>query len=823
MLPSGTFSKVALAVAALLAVALFFDVMALPHSSTNLFVSGVLQTAIAAWAAFCCGAVARQASGYVRQLWMLLTAAICIAVAAQGLGTYYQNITRRSSAEPWPSDILFIFWAAPLVLMMLPRPTRDSGKIDWAQVLDIGQVFVVGISAYLYFFYVPSQWHAQGSKILVKIMGLQWLRDIMLGAGFGILAVKAGEPRLRRFFGMMCGLFTLSSTGYFVYLAIPQTEPPQTSWNDIVWCTPLWLVTWFAATQKESDVEECVRGNAETVARRGKGIWRIVSLCMPLAVIFMSRKIALEESGIAWAAVTGSFVLSATRLLLTTEKQRKVAEELRKTEAALRQSSEMFSTAFRSSLEAIGITSLPDGKFLAVNDGFLRLTGYTPEEVIGKTPGELRLWVHEGQRAGIIGRLQAGEEVKEEEFLLRTKRGEILTAQYSAAGIQVGGKLAALGMARDITARKRAEKLLRASEEKFRSLVENMDVGVVLFGSNAEIQFANFAAQQMFGGAIEEARGRGGAETEWIAYREDGTEIPYAKRPGPREIKTRQPIRNEMIGWKRPGSNDILWTLGNSAPRFERDGSVSGAINSFINITTRRLTEEMLRQLSARLLQLQDEERRRLGRELHDSLAQSVLAVNLDLAQVANSETPLDERAKRALAKARGVLQEMSKEIRTLSYLLHPPMLDELGLGSAIREYAKGYSDRSGIELEVDLPANLGRLGQDVETALFRIVQESLANIQKHSGSERARIQMRAWGAGVELEVSDEGCGIPQPNPEAGGGGGPRLGVGIVGMRERMVQLGGKLEVESNAFGTKVRATVPVRVEAANAPAHPGR
>jgi two-component system NarL family sensor kinase len=225
--------------------------------------------------------------------------------------------------------------------------------------------------------------------------------------------------------------------------------------------------------------------------------------------------------------------------------------------------------------------------------------------------------------------------------------------------------------------------------------------------------------------------------------------------------------------------------------------------------------------LSTRLLQLQDEERRRIARELHDSLAQSVLAVNLDLAQVARSSVPFDERTKRALSKARGGLQEMSREIRTLSYLLHPPVLDELGLASAVQEYAKGFGERSGIKLDVDLQPNFGRLRQETETALFRIVQESLSNIQRHSGSQTARIRLREELGSVQLEVSDQGRGMGQATTEPGNTAGARLGVGILGMRERMVQLGGRLDVESSSSGTKVRATIPVKVEVAHAPSHP--
>src|SRR4029077_9780455 len=287
-------------------------------------------------------------------------------------------------------------------------------------------------------------------------------------------------------------------------------------------------------------------------------------------------------------------------------------------------------------------------------------------------------------------------------------------------------------------ARKRAEKLLLASEEKFRTLVENLDVGVILLGSRSEVQFANLAAQQMLGVSLDRVQYQKSSEIDLSAIREDGAEIPTSQHPGPRVIETRQPIRNEVIGWRRPGSSELFWCLANAVPQFNRDGSIAGVIGSFTNITERKRIEEALHQLSTRLLRLQDEERRRLGRELHDSLAQSVLAVNLNLAQLTQSPAALDERSRHALSEARTILQEMSREIRTLSYLLHPPLLDELGLVSAIKEYAQGFSERSGVKMELHLQTGFGRLPQEAETALFRIVQESLTNIQRHSGSQTA-------------------------------------------------------------------------------------
>ena len=223
------------------------------------------------------------------------------------------------------------------------------------------------------------------------------------------------------------------------------------------------------------------------------------------------------------------------------------------------------------------------------------------------------------------------------------------------------------------------------------------------------------------------------------------------------------------------------------------------------------------------MLQLQDEERRRVGRELHDVLGQSVMAVNLDLARVVRSPLPLDKETKRALFDARSILAEMSREIRTLSYTLHPPVLDELGLVSAIQEFSSGFSERSGIALDVDVEAGFGRLTQETETTLFRVVQESLSNIQRHSGSKTASIRLRSGSDFVELQVSDQGRGIDQIRVDRGNGAGTRLGVGILGMRERMAQLGGRLEVESTLSGTTVRATIPLKVEVSHAPPHSSR
>lgn len=157
-----------------------------------------------------------------------------------------------------------------------------------------------------------------------------------------------------------------------------------------------------------------------------------------------------------------------------------------------------------------------------------------------------------------------------------------------------------------------------------------------------------------------------------------------------------------------------------------------------------------------------------------------------------------------------------------MSYLLHPPLLDELGLVSAIKEYAEGFSQRSGIAIHLELAKAFGRLRQEAETALFRIVQESLSNIQRHSGSESARISLSANRGQVRLEVSDRGQGMGKSTGNLLDSRGARLGVGILGMRERLMQLGGKLEINSSSSGTTVKATIPLNTEVSDAGSHPG-
>jgi signal transduction histidine kinase len=215
-----------------------------------------------------------------------------------------------------------------------------------------------------------------------------------------------------------------------------------------------------------------------------------------------------------------------------------------------------------------------------------------------------------------------------------------------------------------------------------------------------------------------------------------------------------------------------------------------------------------LRELSARLMQLQDDERRRIARELHDSVGQTLAALGMNLSLVRNDVERMANTIA-ALNDSENLVREMSSEVRTISHLLHPPLLDEAGLCSAVRWYTDGFAQRSGIRVDLDLPDDFGRLPAEAETAIFRVVQESLTNIHRHSSSAVAKIRLRQPGVEVEVEIADKGKGMsPEKLQELAASGTP--GVGIRGMRERLRQLGGTLEIESSRSGTVVTVKLPL-------------
>src|SRR5580704_14390138 len=219
---------------------------------------------------------------------------------------------------------------------------------------------------------------------------------------------------------------------------------------------------------------------------------------------------------------------------------------------------------------------------------------------------------------------------------------------------------------------------------------------------------------------------------------------------------------------------------------------------------------ESLRELSSRLQQARDEERREIARELHDSVGQLLAALSMNLAALQRQADKLDSTGSRAVSENAAMVDQISREIRTLSHLLHPPLLDAAGLASALRWYVDGFSERSKIKVDVDIPEEFGRLPDEMEIAIFRMVQECLTNIHRHSGGTSGAIRVRQEDHRILVEVQDQGKGIPlEKQHELNSSG--RTGVGFRGMRERLRQLGGSLDIRSDGAGTAVTAALPLR------------
>ena len=283
----------------------------------------------------------------------------------------------------------------------------------------------------------------------------------------------------------------------------------------------------------------------------------------------------------------------------------------------------------------------------------------------------------------------------------------------------------------------------------------------------------------------------------------------------------------ERIGMAESAIDARLFDLRNDTDHHEERQLMSDAQSNLallrreqealeVRITERtadlKKSEQNLHKLAGRLLYMRDDERRRLARELHDSVGQALTAITLDIAVVQGESDRLSPTAAKATFETADLIQQVLREIRTMSHLLHPPLLDECGLLPAIRWYAEGFAQRSNIKVTLELDEDLGRLERDLETTIFRVLQECLTNIHRHSRSKTACIRIVRSPTEVRLEVSDEGRGITSGKISEMRSNGGNIGVGTVGMRERIELVGGKLEIASEeGHGTIVIATIPLQ------------
>jgi PAS domain S-box-containing protein len=344
---------------------------------------------------------------------------------------------------------------------------------------------------------------------------------------------------------------------------------------------------------------------------------------------------------------------------------------------------------------------------------------------------------------------------------------------------------------------------LADSERRYQLLVDSVkDYAIFMLTPDGRVASWNAGAERIKGYSEEEILGQPFS----VFF---STEARNENKPAQLLERATEEGSVEDEGWRVRKDGSRFWADVIITALKDNVGRLQGFSKVLRDATERKRAEEGLRLLSARLLQLRDEERRHIARELHDSAGQIIAAVNMKLAPIVEngkSEPEIDKVVRESLE----LLQQLSTEVRTISHLLHPPLLDEVGLSSALRLYVQGFSERSKISVDLDIPADFGRLSRELETAIFRIVQESLTNIHRHSGSNTARIRIRLEGNDVCVEVEDEGKGIAaEKRLEIGPAA--EVGVGLRGMYERIRQLDGTLEIYAgpNGRGTRLSVCVP--------------
>ncbi len=375
---------------------------------------------------------------------------------------------------------------------------------------------------------------------------------------------------------------------------------------------------------------------------------------------------------------------------------------------------------------------------------------------------------------------------------------EKVTAVAHAASVAVQNALAYRRL-------KETTEALRLAGLKYRGIFENALEGIAQTTKEGKFLTANPALARMLGFDSPE---------ELIAGVKDIGRQLYVEPDERREVLRALDRRGEIPGVElraRRKDGTPIWVLMNVRAVRDESGAILHYLSIVQDITARKSAEEALRDVSGRLLRSQNEERRRIARELHDSTAQNLAALAMNLGLIRKAGRSLSKTARGRLTESLGLAQQACREIRTLSYLLHPPELEDGDLWSAVRWYTEGFSNRSGIRVDLAIPkaSRAGRLPEQVETTLFRVVQESLANIHRHSGSRRARIRFARGRLGVTMTVRDQGRGL-RPAGTGAAPGPALMGVGIAGMRERIQQLGGRLEIDSSARGTAVKVTLPL-------------
>lgn len=518
-------------------------------------------------------------------------------------------------------------------------------------------------------------------------------------------------------------------------------------------------------------------------------------------------------------------------------KKRNTQPESTQLERKLRLDTEVLAAIVTSSDDAI-ISKNLDGIITTWNKSAERIFGYSAEETIGQSITIIIPPERLNEEVDIIARLRRGERIDHFQTVRRRKDGSTLDVSLTISPIRdASGKVVgASKVARDISQQTRVEKALRESEERLRAIVETTPECVKLVDRNGTLIHMNSSGLQMIGAPeLDAVAGKSIYGLIAPEHREKFREFNERVCAGERgalefDITGLNGKRRHMETHAAPLRNPdgAIVHLGVARDVTERKHAEDmlrrhqETLEAEVRLRTRELEErntdvlrqtEQLRELSRRLMQMQDEERRHMARELHDSAGQTLTMLGMSLAQLVQKAGRRFPELAGDAEKTQELVQQLHREIRTASYLLHPPLLDEAGLPSALSWYVQGLTERSDLDIQLQIPQELERLSRDLELTIFRIVQECLTNVHRHSSSKTAAIRIAREADVVTVEVEDNGKGMsPERLLEIQSKG---SGVGIRGMRERLRQFGGSLNIFSDESGTRILVMIPVSEDSA--------
>lgn len=484
--------------------------------------------------------------------------------------------------------------------------------------------------------------------------------------------------------------------------------------------------------------------------------------------------------------------------------------ERKRAEEALRVSEERYRAIFNQAADSIVLVEPETGALAEFNERAHENLGYTRKEFKKLRIHDFEIIESAEKGAKHIKKIiREGSDTFETKH--RTKGGEIQDILVSSRAISIEGRDFVQSIWSDITERKRAEGALRKSENRLKSLFETMVEGVVLIDADGQIIQANPEAERIAGLKRSDIEGHAYDSPEWNLLRPDGTAMQPKEMAGPRTLKEKRPIKDMVMGVKKPDGN-ISWININTSLLKKETGKIDGVVLTFADITERKLREEeiknsqlQLRNLAAHLQSVREEERTHIAREMHDELGQALTAMKMDLSwlgkRLPKDQKPLFEKIKSMSKLADATLQTVKK----ISTELRPGLLDDLGLTAAIEWQAEEFQTRTGIKCAITTDPEDIILDKDRSTAIFRIFQETLTNVARHAKATKVKVSLKEKAGKVELKVRDNGKGITEKqvsNPRS---------FGLIGIKERAHYLNGKVVIKGlQDKGTTLTVRIPL-------------